>query len=241
MKISVVIPAFNEEKLLPATLESVWAAAAAFSSRGWEYEVIVCDNHSTDRTGEIAQKAGARVVFEPVNQIGRARNCGARVATGEWLIFVDADSHPSRALFDDVASVVLSGRCLAGGSTVRLDERDFAGDALTGLWNAISRVKKWAPGSFIFCEGTAFREVGGFSDKLFASEELELFQRLHKLARRRRKKIVILHRHPLITSARKARLYSKREHLRFMCKTVLSLGRTLQSAAECHTWYDGRR
>ena len=241
MKISIVIPAYNEEKLLPATLESVFAAAKAFQSRGWEHEVIVCDNNSTDRTAGFAQKAGARVVFEPVNQIGRARNCGARAASGEWLIFVDADSHPSRALFEDVATVVSSGRCLAGGSTVRLDERDLAGDALTGLWNVISRVKKWAPGSFIFCEAKAFREVGGFSDKLFASEELELFRRLHKLARERGKKIVILHRHPLITSARKVHLYSKREHLRFLTRTVLSLGKTLKSAEQCPTWYDGRR
>jgi len=241
VKISVVIPAYNEEKLLPATLESVFAAADAFRSRDWEYEVIVCDNNSTDRTARIAQKAGARVVFEPVNQIGRARNCGARAASGEWLLFVDADSHPSRALFEDVATTVLSGRCLAGGSTVRLDQRNLAGDALTRLWNVISRVKKWAPGSFIFCDAQAFREAGGFSDKLFASEELELFQRFHKLARHQRKRIVILHRHPLITSARKVHLYSKREHLKFFARTVLSFGKTLKSAEQCPTWYDGRR
>lgn len=241
VKISIVIPAYNEEKLLPATLESVFAAAEAFHSRGWEHEVIVCDNNSTDRTSEFAQKAGARVVFEPVNQIGRARNCGARAATGEWLIFVDADSHPSRALFEDVATAVSSGRCLAGGSTVRLDQRAWVWSAITGLWNIISRVKKWAPGSFIFCETRAFREVNGFSDKLFASEELELFRRLHKLARQWEKKIVILHRHPLITSARKVHLYSKREHLRFFARTVLSFGKTLKSAEQCHTWYDGRR
>ena len=241
MKISIVIPAYNEEKLLPATLESVFAAAEAFRSRGWEYEVIVCDNNSTDRTAEIAQQGGARVVFEPVNQIGRARNCGARAAAGDWLIFVDADSHPSRALFADVADAISKGNCLAGGSTVRLDRRTWLLSSLTALWNVISRVKKWAPGSFIFCDIRAFRDAGGFSDKLFASEELDLFQRLHRLARERHKKIVILHRHPLVTSARKAHLYSAREHFAFMVRTVFSFGKTLQSAEQCHTWYDGRR
>jgi glycosyltransferase involved in cell wall biosynthesis len=241
VKISVVIPAYNEEKLLPATLDSIRAAAEAFRSPGWEHEIIVCDNNSNDRTAEVARAKGARVVFEPVNQIGRARNCGASSATGEWLIFVDADSHPSRELFADVAEVTARGRCLAGGSTVRLDESRFAWQVITGVWNIISRVKKWAPGSFIFCETAAFREVGGFSEKLFASEELELFQRLHKLARARRKQIVILHRHPLVTSARKAHLYSTGEHLRFLLKTVLSFGRTLNSAEQCPTWYDGRR
>jgi glycosyltransferase involved in cell wall biosynthesis len=241
VKVSIVIPAYNEEKLLPATLKSVSSAATAFAARAWEYELIVCDNNSSDRTADIARSAGARVVFEPVNQIGRARNCGAAAATGEWLIFVDADSHPSRELLDDVADAIDRGECVAGGSTVRLDERDFAGDALTGLWNMISRIKKLAPGSFIFCRKQAFQDVGGFSDKLFASEELDLFRKFHKLARQRGEKIIILHRHPLITSARKVHLYSKGEHLRFMLKTVLSLGRTLHSAAECPTWYDGRR
>ena len=74
------------------------SAAGAFVRRGWGVELIVCDNNSTDRTAEIARNAGARVVFEPVNQIARARNRGAAAATGDWLIFVDADSHPSAGL-----------------------------------------------------------------------------------------------------------------------------------------------
>ena len=67
----------------------------------------MCDNNSKDRTAEIARAAGARVVFEPVNQIARARNAGAAAATGIWLVFVDADSHPSAALFDEVAGQIL--------------------------------------------------------------------------------------------------------------------------------------
>lgn len=241
VKISIVIPAYNEEKLLPGTLASVFAAVEVFRTRRWLYEVIVCDNNSNDRTAEIARMHGVRIIFEPINQIGRARNSGASMAAGDWLIFVDADSHPSRELFSDVADAIATGRYLAGGSTVRLDERHFALDMLTSLWNLISRVKRWAPGSFIFCETSAFRQIGGFSEKLFASEELELFQRFHKLARQQRKKIVILRRHPLVTSARKARLYSMAEHVRFLLKTVFSFGRTLKSAEQCPTWYDGRR
>jgi len=241
VKISIIIPAFNEQKLLPATLESVFVAAEAIAARPWEYEVIVCDNNSTDRTAEIARARGAQVVFEPVNQIGRARNRGASIATGDWLVFIDADSHPSHALLEDVCNAIAEGRCLAGGCTVKLDARDRIGGLLTEAWNLISRVRKWAAGSFIFCEASAFREAGGFSADLFASEEIELFRRLHKLARRRRSEIVILHMHPLITSARKVHLYSKWEHLRFFLRTALSLGGTLRKAESCPTWYDGRR
>ncbi|HEY8251721.1 MAG TPA: glycosyltransferase, partial [Burkholderiales bacterium] len=99
MKVSVVVPAFNEERLLAGSLTAIRAAARAFDDAGWACELIVCDNNSTDRTAEIAREAGARVVFEPVNQIARARNAGAARASGEWLVFVDADSYPSRELF----------------------------------------------------------------------------------------------------------------------------------------------
>jgi len=241
MKISVIVPAFNEEKLIRETLCSIAAAAEAFREAGWETEVVVCNNNSTDRTAELACAAGARVVFEPVNQIGRARNTGAEAASGDWFIFVDADSRPSRALFAGVAEEIQSGRCLAGGSTVQLDGHYPVATLITQGWNVLSRLFKWAPGSFIFCEARAFRGVGGFSPELYASEEIDLFRRLKKLARARRKKIRILHRHPLVTSGRKMHLYTPREHLHFLGKTVLLLGRTLKSRDSCPTWYDGRR
>src|SRR6478609_2442449 len=89
--VSIVVPAFNEEKLIARTLDAIRAAAEAFVRRGWDTELIVCDNNSTDRTAALARAAGATVVFEPVNQIGRARNKGAEAASGDWLVFVDAD------------------------------------------------------------------------------------------------------------------------------------------------------
>ena len=241
MKISIVIPAFNEERLIAETLRCVIAATTAFTRRGWQTELIVCDNNSTDRTAEIARDAGAKVVFEPVNQIARARNRGAEAATGDWLVFVDADSQPSAELFGDVAEQIQSGRCLAGGSTVRLDGHYPKAGAATGLWNWISRTFHWLAGSFIFCDAAAFRKIGGFSNELFASEEIDLSRRLKKLARAEGKKIVILHRHPLVTSARKVQLYTLREHLSFLAKTILTRGKTLNSREACHTWYDGRR
>ena len=241
VKISVIVPAFNEEKLLAGTLRSIRAAAAAFAPLGWESELVVCDNNSTDRTAELAREAAAKVVFEPVNQFGRARNAGAAGASGDWLIFIDADSQPSAELFADVAEAIQTGRCLAGGSTVRLEGGYPVASLVTRGWNLLSRIKKWAAGSFIFCEAAAFRETGGFSHEWYASEELELFVRLKSMARQRGKTITILHQHPLVTSARKMHLYTPWEHLRFLCKTVLLWGRPLRSREECLTWYDGRR
>ena len=241
MKISVVVPAFNEERGLAASLRSIRAAMAPFDEAGWASELIVCDNNSTDRTAEVAREAGAAVVFEPVNQISRARNAGAACATGDWLVFVDADSHPSRQLCADVVSAIDSGRYVAGGSTVCFDQPDAAVAWLGSTWNAISRVMRWVAGSFIFCNAAVFREIGGFSQELYAAEEIDLSRRLKRAARSRGLRVAILHRHPLLTSARKARLYTPREMLGFLARTILRRGRTLRSAEECFSWYDGRR
>jgi len=241
LKISIVVPAFNEEQLLPASLASIRAASSAFTAAGWTTELIVCDNNSTDRTAEIAAAAGAIVVFEPVNQISRARNAGAARATGDWLLFVDADSFPTRELFADLVAEIDRGRCIAGGSAVRIELEGRLFQAGVEGWNALSRTLRWAAGSFVFCEAATFREVGGFTDQLFAAEEINLFRRLKRLARRRGRSIVILQDHPLLTSARKAHLYTPREMLAFWLRTVVSGGRTLRSSKQSFPWYDGRR
>ncbi len=241
MKISIIIPAFNEERLISETLRQVKAAMSGFSQRDWQTELIVCDNNSTDHTAELAREGADLVVFEPVNQISRARNRGAEAATGDWLLFIDADSHPSAELLAEVADQIARGACLAGGCTVRLDTDSPLGKRAARLWNCLSRTFGLLAGSFIFCEAAAFRTVGGFSRELFVAEELELTMRLKRLARRINKKVVILHQHPLLTSARKLHLYSFREHIWFLTKTVLAGGKTLNSREACHPWYDGRR
>ncbi|MGP8198596.1 MAG: glycosyltransferase [Limisphaerales bacterium] len=241
MKISVIVPAFNEEKLIAATLRGIRSALDSFSRRGWTSEMIVCDNNSSDGTAELGRAAGAQVVFESVNQIARARNTGAAAATGDWLVFVDADSHPTPELFAEVAQQIEAGRCLAGGCTVRYDEGSFVTDCATGGWNILSRILRWAAGSFIFCDRAAFLAVGGFSQELYASEEIDLSRRLKKLARKQGREVIILHRHPLLTSARKMRLYSGGELLGFLCKAAFSPRKTIASREACSPWYDGRR
>ncbi len=205
--VSVVVPAFNEEIGLAESLRAIRRAMASFDRRGWGSELIVCDNNSTDQTAAIARDAGARVVFEPVNQISRARNTGASSATGAWLIFVDADSHPTDALFADVADAIERGTLLAGGSTIRMDSAGFGVRIGVGVWNLISRLTHWAAGSFIVCDRAVFAEAGGFSLDLYAAEELDLFRRLKRIARRTGRRIVIFNGHPLATSDRKTRLY----------------------------------
>jgi glycosyltransferase involved in cell wall biosynthesis len=236
VKLSVVVPAFNEERLIAGTVDHLRAGIELFERRGWSCELIVCDNNSTDRTAEIARAAGARVVFEPVNQISRARNAGARAASGDWLVFVDADSSPAPGLFEELVELIEAGKAVGGGTTVTVAHPPRVLAIWVALWNATSRLLGWAAGSFLFCEAAAFRAVGGFSEELFAAEEIDLSRRL-----KRRGRFVILHRHPLVTSGRKVELYSYGEHLVFMWKMLSAGRRTLRSREACSVWYDGRR
>ena len=239
MKLSIVVPAFNEQRLIAATLERLNAGIEVFRRHGWAGELIVCDNNSTDRTAELACAAGARVVFEPVNLFSRARNAGARAALGEWLLFVDADSSPSRELIEEMLDGIETGRCVGGGCTVTLPRAPLAVRAWVGAWNLASRTMRWAAGSFLFCEAAAFRAVGGFSEELYAAEEIDFSRRLKACFPGR--DFIILHCHPLVTSGRKVELYSACEQLAFVWKMLTAGRRTLRSRDACSLWYDGRR
>lgn len=241
MKLSIIIPAFNEEKLLPDTLTNVARGRDTLQSCGVDSELIVCDNNSTDATARLATDAGARVIFEPINQISRARNTGASVASGEWLLFLDADSSPSAELWKELAATLDDSTIMGGGVTVQLRETSLLISILVHCWNAWSRLSREAAGAFIFCRRAAFQEVGGFSDEMFAAEEVIFCRALKKLARKQNQRLKILHAHPLLTSGRKAELYSPGEVLAFMGRTVWRRGKTLNKREDCHLWYDGRR
>ncbi|MBD3265330.1 glycosyltransferase, partial [bacterium] len=90
MLVSVVIPAYNEENYLPATIASIRQSFDALPHK--KYEIIVADDASTDRTADLAQELGARVVYSGKRNIGATRNIGANEANGEVLLFFDADS-----------------------------------------------------------------------------------------------------------------------------------------------------
>ncbi len=99
MKFTIIVPAFNEEARLGPTLDSIRAASELLRARrGEDSYVIVVDNNSTDGTSAVARSKGATVVHEPVQSISRARNTGARHATGNVLVFIDADVMVPRTL-----------------------------------------------------------------------------------------------------------------------------------------------
>ncbi|MGO8764216.1 MAG: glycosyltransferase [Limisphaerales bacterium] len=241
MKVSIIVPAFNEEQFLGKTLMQIKAAAGALANTGWETELIVCDNNSTDRTADVARAAGANIVFEPVNQISRARNSGAAAATGDWLVFVDADSHPSVELFADMAEEIRSGTCFAGGAIFGWDKQNLLTALMMPILNVGFRWRQFLYGPFIFVELATFRKLGGFSLETFAGEDLEFGWRLQKLAKETGKRFVILHRHPILTSARRLKEHSPLVSFKMLYYILFVPRRIKISREKARRWYDGRR
>ncbi len=241
MQLSIVIPAFNEARLIERCLQSVAASLAANPRPGLSSEVIVVDNNSTDNTAPVARQAGARVVFEPINHIGRARNAGAAQATGDWLLFLDADSVLSPGLLADILSVIDAGKCVGCGSTLSMQGLPWWANGTLQLWRGMSILFRWAAGALIVCRRDAFREVGGFSQEHYALEEIGLSKQLQQWGRPRGLQFIILTQHPLETSSRKVTLYSSREIAGQILRVFLRRRRTLQDKDQLSIWYDGRR
>lgn len=231
----MIIPAYNEEKLLGECLNSIVKATAGFVD---ECEIIVVDNGSTDKTAAIACNSGAKVVFEPHRQIARARNAGAQAARGRFLFFVDADTTITAKLFKQAVNALKSGKITGGGARVAFSQPPQGlARFLLRCWLLVSKTMKLAAGCFIFCRKDAFTAVGGFDTRVYASEELGLSQRLKEFARKHKQRFIILDQLGVITSAR------KNEQTMIFLATILIF--TLFPAAVrfrqlCFLWYGCR-
>lgn len=238
MRYSLIIPAWNEAAFIADTLTLVLRAMRAVDSAGeHEGELIVVDNNSSDDTARIAQEQGVRVVFEPLNQISRARNRGASVATGDALIFLDADTSCSESLLAQVLNRLSAGLTVGGGSLIAPD-KPISDSAMRGLqmWNGLSRRARLAAGCFVFSRRDAFVAVGGFSDRVYAGEEIILSRALKRWGRKRGMAFEIITHDPVITSVRKLEWYSTAQLLR-QALLVLIPGAVF-SRRLCGTWYD---
>lgn len=206
-----------------------------------EGECIVVDNHSTDDTTAIATAAGADlVVFEPINQIARARNVGVAASCGQHLIFVDADTRISAELLTEALRLLNTGSCVAGGSIIEFDGTDKIGPiGRFGIaaWKRISKLTRTAAGSFLFCQRDAFEGVGGFDQKLYASEEVRLSRLLRKWGRERGLSFDIITDFPAHTSARKLQWYSGPKMLGWICFMML-VPIAVRSRKLCGFWYE---
>ena len=228
--LSFIVPAYNEELELPATIEAISDAA-----KDRQHEIVVVDDFSTDATAKVARDAGAKVVSINRRQIAAARNAGANAASGDILLFVDADTrinekHLSGAIAALQDGYAGGGARIAIGGTIPLWSRIFI-KAFCTLYFALN----FAAGAFLFTTRENFQKVGGFDETLFIGEEVYFSLALRKLGR-----FKIL-REPIVTSGRKLRMYSAGEILGNSFRVIVRGPRAARSREGLHIWYDGKR
>jgi len=206
MRFSVVIPAHNEEKLLPRLLESIKVAASNYSGGHdqieSQIEVIVADNDSTDLTAEVAAAHGARVVHVAKRRIGAARNGGARASHGEILCFIDADSAVHPQTFNAIEKTIAGGRYVAGSSGVRLERKSFGLVVMYCLTRPIVWLTRLDTG-VVFCRREDFEAVGGYDENRFYSEDMLLLLALRRLGRTRGQRLARVRRVKALACTRK--------------------------------------
>ena len=186
MLISVVIPAFDEEAYLGPTLASLNAAKAFLREReGVTTEIIVVDNDSKDSTCNVAREFGAVVVRETVHNIARVRNTGAASARGEVLVFVDADTTVPAELLWRVFKAMSEPKCSGGAVDTDYRPSKLASKIYLRAWRVVGRLLGLAQGATQFCRRDAFAALDGYDETLYMGEDVDFYQRLKRLARRR--------------------------------------------------------
>jgi glycosyltransferase involved in cell wall biosynthesis len=199
-RISVVIPAFNEEALLPRLAESIAAARRVVGDDA--VEVVVADNASTDRTARIAQQSGFRVVRVELRAIAAARNGGARAAASPILGFVDADCRLHPRVFERLLAAMEDPRVGMGASGLEF-ERSSAGIATTvAFFKPIVRLMG-IDGGLVFMRRDDFIAAGGYDESLLVAEDVDLLMRVRKRCRARGQRFRRLEGVPTVVSARK--------------------------------------
>lgn len=230
--ITFVVPAFDEEHHLPATLAAIHAAAGEL---GDPYEIVVADDGSRDATAAVAAASGARVVSVQHRQIAATRNSGARAARGDTLFFLDADTLLPGAVLR-AALAALAGGAVGGGAAVRFDEPLPRGVKwLLPPIAALYRAAGFAAGCAIFCTRHSFEAAGGFDERLFGAEEIAFSRALRGQGR------FVLLREAVVTSGRKLRAYRPTEVLGIMIRLAAGGWRSVRDRRGLDLWYGDRR
>lgn len=184
MNISLIIPAYNEEKYIGACLQSV------AKHGGTLFEIIVVDNASTDKTSEIARKfSNVRVVFESQKGLTRARARGLVEARGELVAYIDADTRMPEGWVEKVLSGFAKNKkvvCVSG-PYIYFDVPWYTTIGVWVYWNIFAYIlylctQYMAIGGNFVAKKSALLEIGGFDSSIsFYGEDTDIARRLHKV------------------------------------------------------------
>ncbi len=164
MKISLIIPAYNEEKYIERTLKAIHGV-----------EVIVVCNGCTDKTEDIAKKYASKVIVLKEKGVSHARNEGAKAASHQRFVFLDADILPEKNLFEKIdTSVYTVGTCKAKADS------DSLFDGIM-MWMKTELHRFGYCTGLLFIDKDLFLKVGGFEEHLDKKEDGRLLRRAQAL------------------------------------------------------------
>lgn len=230
--VSFIIPAYNEQALLPRCVRSIQNAATVHNLA---YEIVIADDASDDSTAEIAKSLGCEVTSKHNRQIAATRNMGAAASTGELLIFVDADSEVDPILIQQTLRAIETG-AVGGGSRCAFDGRlPLWARAVGGIFMPLYALAGLTPGAYIFATRRAFEAAGGFDERVFGGEEVLLARALKRHGR------FTIVRAAVVTSGRKLRAYTGREILWMMLRLARGGLRGVRTRDGMELWYGPRR
>lgn len=239
--ISLIIPAYNEEKFIGKTLESVVKAKNTYREPS-SIEIIVVNNCSTDNTQKIAENYGARVVTEEKRRIASVRNKGAEEAQGEIIGFLDADSYLTPNMFNSIDEVMSDDKYVGGGTRVKL-ERNSIGILCTYCITVFPA--KWllgVAGGLIFTKKSIFFEIGGFDETLYCAEDSKFILDLKKYGKQIYKKFKIIAKDYVITSARSFDKFGDWYYFKNLPKILFKMKSVFKSEEFTKKfWYDVER
>ena len=200
-RVSIVVPAYNEEELLPECLESLLA-----QEYEGELEVLLVDNASTDGTARVARRCGVTVVVEPIRGYCRALTAGLAAARGDIIACSDADSvAPPDWISSMVQEYDRRADVVAIGGEIEFTSPNWKSRLLTRffipLFNRIDRGSPAGPhlwGANMSVRRDAFLAVGGWNPRFSLQADSELSERLRQVGR-----VVILESLRVRTSSRR--------------------------------------
>jgi glycosyltransferase involved in cell wall biosynthesis len=169
-----------------------------------ESELIVVDNESTDKTREIAESFGAKVVTESIKNIGTIRNTGAKHAKGEIFVFFDADTFIPENLLAVIDEKMRDPAYLGGA--VDVDYGDFDRPwmrFMKSAWKFWGLVFNMKQGAAQFFKRHVFDAIGGYDERLYLGEDIDIYWRLTKYAKQNGGTLSLIEEPKVITSTRR--------------------------------------
>jgi hypothetical protein len=187
----------------------------------------------------IALKHGAKVVHEDGRNLARIRDAVAKLATGEIIVTIDADSRMTDNMLTEIDRLLRTGRFIGGGVTIR-PERWSPGILVTVLLLAVLLLWRRVSGGLFWCLRKDFEAIGGFNENLVSLEDLDLAKRLKAYGKSQGRRFKTIKRAHIVTSCRKWDMFGD-WYLLLNPRLVRRLLQGQSQEDADHFYYDVRR